>query len=256
MKALVIDDELAARNVLSNLIKEHCPDIESVTTVPNVPSAVAAIKADRPDIVFLDVQMPDQNGFQLFDHFDNPEFGVVFTTAYSEYALKAFEVSAIDYLLKPLQISQLKAAVKKMAHSQGNKSGLKERIDILKETVHLKDIQKIALPAGNRITFVKTGDIIYLKANGSYTHVVTAEGELLISKKIGAFENVLSEMPHFFRIHRSFIINITHINEYVKDEGGYISMDNRDEIPIAKERRPKFETLISQVLVGHKSKPA
>ncbi len=253
MKALIIDDEAAARNALSSLLRGHCPELQVVEMAVDVPSAVKAIHKYQPGIIFLDVEMPGQNGFQLLDYFEAPDFEIIFTTAYSEYALKAFEVSAIDYLLKPLQISKLKIAVDKAIRSTRH-TGIKERVNILKETLEVNHIQKIALPVAGGLSFVKVDDILYLQAEGSYTYVVTLEGKKLISKKIKEFEDILNEDIRFFRIHRSYILNAKYIKEYIKHDGTCVLTENQDSLPVARERKQAFEEWIKKLRIEPSSK--
>ncbi len=253
MKVLIVDDEVAARNVLSIILEEHFPELQIVDMAINVPSAVIAINKHKPDLIFLDVNMPGQNGFQLFDYFEAPDFQVIFTTAYSEYALKAFEVSAVDYLIKPLQISKLKLAVEKVLRST-SRAGMGGQFNILKEMLQVNHIRKIALPVTGKVSFVELEDIIYLQAEGAYTHVVTRSQKIFLSKNIKEFEYILNEDVHFFRVHRSYIVNTRYIRQYVKHDGVYVLMENNETLPVARERKHAFEELISNVLVGHKFK--
>jgi two-component system LytT family response regulator len=246
VKALIVDDEFRARTSLFNLLREYCPQVTVTGMAENVNAALQAIIEQKPDIVLLDIDMPDQNGFQLLQHFENPDFEIIFTTAYSEFAVKAFEVSAIDYLLKPLEITKLQAAVDKVSQRQG-KNALPERVHALRENLKVNQIRKIALPVSGGLEFVQIDDIFYLEAEGSYTRIVTAQFKLLISKKIKEFEYLLSEDIRFFRIHRSFIINTQYITKYIRNDGTYLQMENGATIPVARERKQHFETLISNV---------
>jgi len=247
LKALIIDDEEGACNSLSRLIQEHCPDIEVVHMVPDLSSAVKAIHKYKPQLIFLDIELPDQNGFELFDYFEAPDFEIIFTTAYSEYAMRAFDVSAIDYLLKPIQISKLKLATEKAIRLAG-KNATRERVNTLRENLQLMQVQQIALPVLGGLIFVKANDILYLQADGSYTYVVTAKSRTLISKRIKEFEDILSEDIRFFRIHRSYIVNTQYIREYVRTEG-ILHMDNNETITVARERRQAFEEQIRDIRI-------
>ncbi len=250
MKVLIVDDEVAARNLLSIMLEEHFPELQVVDMAIDVPSAVIAVNKHQPDLIFLDVNMPGQKGFQLLDYFETPDFQIIFTTAYSEYALKAFEVSAVDYLIKPLQISKLKLAVEKVLRSN-SRINMGGQFNILKETLQVKHIRKIALPVTGKVLFVELEDIIYLQAEGAYTHVVTKGQKIFLSKNIKEFEYILNEDVRFFRIHRSYIINTHYIRQYVKHEGTSVLMENEETLPVARERKQAFEELIRQVLIGH-----
>jgi two-component system LytT family response regulator len=238
LKALIVDDEAKARRILEELLKEYCPDIQVVSTADDVPSAVKAIQKFQPDLVFLDIEMPQYTGFQLFDFIADLNFEVIFTTAYREYALQAFEVSAIDYLLKPIQIERLIGAVEKVRKQRLQQ--INERIQTLKSNLEQDFIQKIALPVAEGLLFVELADIIYLAAEGAYTQIYLTSGKkILVSKNIKSFEESLVH-PHFFRVHRSYIINLNRVKQYLRQEGGIIIMDNGAEVDVSKERKEDF----------------
>lgn len=242
--AIIIDDEAKARRIMEVLLAENCPNIKVVDTAEDVLSGIKAINKHQPDIVFLDIEMPGYTGFQLLDFFDDITFEVIFATAYSEYALQAFKVSAVDYLLKPIQIEQLQAAVNKAVKLKGN-SQINEKIAALKENIEEHSIKKIALPVSQGLTFVPIADILYLEADGSYTHVYLTDGtKLLISKKIKAFESSLNPDNRFFRTHRSYIINLDKIKQYVKQDGGHIEMENGAIVHLARERKDEFNRFL------------
>ena len=173
--------------------------------------------------------MPGYSGIQLLDFF-TPEqinFEIIFTTAYSEYAIKAFELNAIDYLLKPLRDEQVEQAVTK-AIKQIGQSKVSERLDELKNTFKASNVRKVGLPVSNGVLFVEFDDIIMLEADRMYTKVFTiSDGELLVSKPMKFFIDVLQEATEFYRPHRSFLINLRHIKQYVNQDGGYIIMNNQ-----------------------------
>jgi len=239
MKAIIIDDEAKARRVIQAMLAEHCPDIEVITTADDVPSGVKAINREMPDVVFLDIEMPGYTGFQLLDFFDDVSFEIIFTTAYSDYAIKAFEVSAIDYLLKPIQIDQLVKAVNKVKSKQ--KSQLNEKIEALKLNLNeTNQLSKIALPVADGFLFVKPEDILYLKAESSYTRIfLTDDKDLLVTRTLKEFEKLIDH-PHFMRIHRSYLINLNHIKQYVRSDGGHIEMDNKDIVYFSKDKKEEL----------------
>ena len=237
--AVIIDDEFKARNVLQNILQENFPEVKILAQADDVPEGVLAIRKHQPQLVFLDIEMPGYNGFQLLDFFGSINFNIIFTTAYSEYALQAFQVSAIDYLLKPIQIEKLKNALEKFKN--GPIPQHDERIDTLKQNLNHSGIQKLALPVASGLRFIKVDDIVYLKADGSYTNFVLENEKLLISKKLKDFEDLLAGNPNFYRPHRSYLINIHKVKEFNKGDGGYIIMDNNDEVGVSREL--KEETL-------------
>jgi two-component system LytT family response regulator len=225
MKAIIVDDESHARSLLLNTIKEHCKGIEIIAEAENVKEAVKLIHKHQIELVFLDIEMPNENGFALFEYFDNPTFVTIFCTAYSEYALNAFEVSAIDYLLKPVSISKIQAAVEKAIKTRGQNQIL-QHINILRENLTVHQLQKIALPLSDGLIFVKVNDILYFEADGSYTHVITSKEKFMVCKKIKEFHELLSDDSRFFRVHRSYLVNIQQIKKYSKKEGATLVFDN------------------------------
>lgn len=247
--AVIIDDEAKARRIMETLIADHCPQLTVVATAEDVLTGVKAIQKHKPNIVFLDIEMPGYTGFQLLDFFDELDFEVIFATAYSEYALQAFQVSAVDYLLKPIQIEQLQIAVDKAIKLSSN-SQMKERVTTLKENMEDHSLKKIALPMAHGLTFVLIKDILYLEADGSYTHIYLCNGEkLLISKKIKEFEGILHAENNFFRTHRSYIINLQRIKQYIKQDGGHVVMENDGIVHIARERKDDFNRLIQSLKI-------
>lgn len=245
LNAIIIDDEPRARKLLRSLLEDNVPDITIVDEADDVPSGVKCVHRHKPDVVFLDVEMPGYNGFQLLDFFEEVNFHIIFTTAYSDYALQAFSVSAIDYLLKPIQIEQLQRAVEKVKVQ--SRSQQKELYDTLKSNVSGKGIQKIALPVSNGLRFVPVEEIIYLQADGAYTHFKLKDRtEVMVSKKIKEFEDALTAGKRFFRPHRSYIVNLDCIQQYVKSEGGYLLMDNGDQVSLSREMRDDFLLLMGE----------
>ncbi len=246
MKALIIDDEQKARKLLHILIEENCPQITEIEAAENLPEGVKKINQFNPDIVFLDIEMPGYSGLQLLDFFtpEQVNFEIIFTTAYSEYAIKAFELNAIDYLLKPLRDEQVESAVQK-AIKQIGKSKVSERLEELKNTFNSSSIRKIGLPVSNGVLFIEFNDIIMLEADRMYTKVFTLnDGDILVSKPMKFFIDILENVTEFYRPHRSFLINLKHIKQYVNQDGGYIVMDNQKTVGISKDKKEEFFELL------------
>ena len=246
LTALIIDDEPKARRILEELLKEYCPnDIIVVASAEDVPSGVKAIAQFQPDIVFLDIEMPNYTGFQLFDFIADINFETIFTTAYQEYAIQAFKVSAIDYLLKPIQIDGLIASVEKVKKEKAEKNPQynnqsANKIAALQSNLNNKN-QKIALPVSEGLLFVDINDIMYLSAEGAYTEIFIKEKKekLLVSKNIKVFEELFIQ-PCFFRAHRSYIINLNCVSQYIKQDGGYIVMENGAQVSLSKDKKEEF----------------
>lgn len=248
MKAIIIDDESKARSLLRNLIQDHCEGIEILEDFPDIKSAVKFLNNNVVDLVFLDIEMPNENGFALFDYFQNPSFATIFCTAYSEYAIKAFEVSALDYLLKPVSISKLKNAIEK-AFKEHNQNQIVNKINAFKENTTIHQLQKIALPLSDGLTFIKIEDILYFEADGSYTNVITKNEKFLVSKKIKEFDELLDGDSRFFRVHRSYLVNIYEIKKYSKKDGSTLVFDNQKIIPVAREKKSEFDEFINKISV-------
>lgn len=242
MKAIVIDDEKKARTLLTTILKEYCPQIDEVYEANNLQSGVKSIQKERPDIVFLDIEMPMFSGLQILDFLDKEvlDFEIVFTTAYSEYALKAFELAAIDYLLKPLRPKKIMEAIKKVGKKQSNRRMHKHLKEVL-SSFKTNQFNKIALPFSDGVHFVDLKKIICFKADSMYTHVYIEDLEsILISKPLRHFQKLLENNTSFYRLHRSFLINTNQIKQYIKKEGTYLVMNNDMKVNISKEKREEF----------------
>lgn len=244
MKAVIIDDESKARSLLKSLVTEYCPEITEVTTAEDLLSGVEIIRKQNPKIVFLDVEMPSYSGLQILEFFEpeNIDFHIVFTTAYDAYAVKAFEMNAIAYLLKPLRPSQLKEAVSKVLN-QINQDTIRQQLEHLKEGLSSSHFAKIALPVAEGILFVKQDEIISLKADGMYTEFNTIQGKIIVSKPLKNFEDLLDQR-FFLRTHRSYIANIKFIKQLVKKDGRYLVMDDDSIVSLSKERGADLLKLI------------
>ena len=244
LKAVIIDDEAKARRILESFIGDYCPGLSVVGTAPDVVQGVKLIQKENPDIVFLDIEMPGYNGFQLLEFFDEINFEVIFVTAYSEFALKAFQVSAVDYLLKPLQIDQLIKAVEKAEKIRGN-SLIKERLETLKINLEENKIKKIVVPVSEGSLFVDVKDITHLKAEGSYVNIFLKDGnKILVSKNIKDYENQLTEQEGFFRTHRSYLVNVNYIQS-ISPDTSEAKLSNDAVICIARERKSDFTSFVA-----------
>lgn len=245
IKAIIIDDEERARDSLSSIIKEYCKDVSIIDTCSNVPDGVISINKHKPDVIFLDIEMPDYNGFELFSFFNEINFDIIFVTAYSQYAIKAFEVSAIDYLLKPVDIEALQKSLEKVKTKQ-TQIALQKRLELLKENFTADEINKIALPMGDGLLFVEMKDIILFEADGAYTNLYMNNGsKILVSKRLKFFEDILQNRTNFFRPHRSHLININYIKKYIKGDN-QIVMDNLVELSLSRDLKQDFEALLKE----------
>lgn len=237
IKAIIIDDEVQGRKLLNVLIKNHTPQITVMDECADLPNGVKAIRKHKPDLVFLDIEMPGHSGLDILDFFDEKEidFGIIFTTAYNEYAVKAFKLSAVDYLLKPISGDDLEKAAERF----------EKRFVNAKPEVNMQAVEKagnkIAIPVGQSIKFIDLDEVLYLKAENTYTEIFMQDGsKLLVSRTLKNFEEVFSDKPAFFRCHKSYIINRNYVLDYVKSDGGYLILKPKTEIPISSERVNEF----------------
>lgn len=249
MKALIIDDEERARNLLNTLIQEYCPAITELEMAEDLPQGVKKIHSFQPDLVFLDIEMPGFSGTQILDFFepDQIRFHLVFTTAYSEHAVKAFEMNAVDYLLKPLRPKQLKEAVVKV-QDLVDQDSISKQLTELRKTLSGAGFNKIGLPISDGLLFIELQDLICLEADGMYTRVFTKNnGCQIVSKPLKYFVELLQNQGSFYRPHRSHFINIKHIKQFVRSDGNYIIMDNDQPVSVAKDKREEFLELVSSL---------
>ncbi|GHC43881.1 LytR/AlgR family response regulator transcription factor [Ulvibacter litoralis] len=249
MKVIIIDDEPKARNLLRILVEENCSKITQIFEAGDLLTGVEIIKKEEPSIVFLDIEMPEHSGLEILNFIEKDvvNFEIIFTTAYSEYAIQAFQLSAIDYLLKPVRPNQVKEAVDKAIDFLG-KSRLNHKLDELKQSLSNNNFEKIGLPVTDGIKFVNFKDIVMFTADGMYTSITTLEDEnLCISKPLKHFVDLLQNIPIFYRPHRSHLINLKHIKKYVKSDGGYIVMDTNKTVSISKEKREEFLQIVSSI---------
>jgi two-component system LytT family response regulator len=237
LKTIIVEDEPAAANLLEEMLKDIDPEIKVIDKCPDLPSGVKSIKRHSPDVVFLDIELPVYSGIQILDFF-NPEeitFQIIFTTAYNEYAMKAFEMSAVDYLLKPLQEEKLNAAIKRLYIKQAPASV--DLLPALKVNLQPNNYKKIVVPVANGFDIINLADISYFKAEGSYTNIFFCDTtSLLVSKNLKHFEFILSAITHFVRIHRSYIANINYVKKIIRKEGGILLLENKSELPIAEDK--------------------
>lgn len=245
IRALIIDDEERARNSLMAALSAFCPEVEILAQGSSVPMAVELIATHQPELIFLDIEMPEYSGFELFQFLNEINFDVIFVTAYSTYAIQAFEVSAIDYILKPVDPTSLQKAVEKVAEKQ-EVSSIQKRLEILKETFISEEIKKISLPMADGLLFVEVKEIVLLEADGAYTYVCLQNGSrILVSKKLRFFEEILSSRPNFFRTHRSFIVNVNYIKKYTRSDNSLL-MDNQKKVALSRDLKSQFEKLLKE----------
>ena len=244
--AFIVDDEFQSREVISLMLAAMFPEIKIVGLAATVKEALAGIEKKQPQLVFLDVQMQQESGFDLLDQVPEINFELIFTTAHSEFAVKAFRYSALDYLIKPIDGVELETAVKKAKKIiQSQRSSISEQVQLL--TQHLdsakKIADKIAIPTPEGLMFVHVRDIIYCHGLGNYTEFfLLNEEKITSSHTLKLYEELLRDHL-FFRAHKSFLINLAHIKKYLRGEGGTAVMSNGHEIEIARRNKTDFLNL-------------
>jgi two-component system LytT family response regulator len=239
IKAILIDDEQDALESLSWVINRFSKEIEIIDTFTDPIEAISAINYLKPDCVFLDIEMPEMDGFQLLSELVYKDFDLVITTAYDNYAIQAFKESAVDYLLKPVDFDDIAKVSKKILKNKQSNSLGKELKSTLDEILasHIQNINKIALPLNKRTVFVNIDDIVYCKSEGNYTTVYLKNNEeYLLAKLLKDVEKLINS-KHFVRTHQSYLVNINFIKEYIKRDGYYLLLENKVSIPVSKSNR-------------------
>ena len=247
IRSILIDDERNALEMMEWLLKTYCPQVEIVDMCTSAQQGIESINQHKPDVIFLDIEMPRMNGFDMLEQFDKLFFDVVFCTAYDQFAIKAFKYSALNYLLKPIDPDDLKSTVARIEERKSVPS--KEQFQLLLQNINqpVKSTpQRIALTTNDGMIFVPTQDILYCEAESNYTKVVLANGKkVVVSKVLKDIDEALSG-PDFCRVHSSFLVNVNRIKKYVRGDGGYLIMDDDANISISRNRRQEFMELFSK----------
>jgi two-component system LytT family response regulator len=241
IKAVIVEDETASRKLLQSLLEQFCEEVVVIAAASNVFDAYQIIIKEKPELVFLDIEMQSETGFDLLSKFDEIFFEVIFTTAYEQYAIKAIKLCAIDYLLKPIDIDELKTAVTKAIKNK-ERHFLNKKVEALMHNKLSKEIGgfQLALPSSDGLTIVQIKDILYLKSDRQYTLFYLKSGEhIMTSKNIGEYEVLLYE-HQFLRVHHSSIINLNEARKYIRGDGGAVVMSNDISIDISKRKKENF----------------
>ena len=254
IRTIIIDDEPSAVNVLATLLKKKCKESVEVIATSNSPlEGIDLIKKYQPNLVFLDVEMPGMTGIELMQHFPDPAFHVVFVTAHDFYAVEAFQLCALDYILKPVGPESVVKTIEKVK-SDSRKihnvmSGSIQKLERL-VAIHANNSDtKIGIAMADKIIFVQTHEIVYCEASSGYTNVHLMDGRKVVaSKPLGYFEVILSNY-RFFRIHHSYLINLNKIKEFQRFDGGYVIMDNNKQLEVSRRKRNEFLEAIDDLVV-------
>ena len=233
----IIDDEKNARDTLRILLTELCPDVRILGEADGVAKGVELIKEMKPDAIFLDIKMNDGTGFDLLDHFPEPNFSIVFTTAYDEYALEAIKRNALDYLVKAINPDELLAAVAKLKEKE---QGINQRLLSLMQSINNKEEEKIALSSSEGWSFWKLSEILRLESSSNMTTFYNVTGtKIMVSRTLKEFENTLPK-DQFFRTHNSHIVNRKYVTQILREDGGYALLKDNTKVPISRRRLGDF----------------
>jgi two-component system, LytTR family, response regulator len=238
LTAIITDDERHSREAMLQKLQKHCPDVEVLAMCSTAQEGIEAIKKYRPDVMFLDIEMPVINGFEMLKmlHEESPQ--IIFTTAYNEFAIQAIRYSALDYLVKPVEVEELKAAV---ARAQQNfKLPINQQLKVLMDNLSASSSrQSLAISTAEGLHLVNLSEIHYLEAEGNYTRITLQNHKILSSKTLGEFEDALPN-SRFFRVHHSSIIHLEHLKQYIRGDGGEVVMQDGKHLPVARRRKDEL----------------
>jgi two-component system, LytTR family, response regulator len=242
LRAILIDDEESARDVLENLLIRFCPEVELLSKCKNLPEAIDVINNKHPDLVFLDIEMPNYAGYEIVKFFDKINFEIIFVTAYDQYAVKAFEIAAIDYLLKPIDIERLKQSVTRVIESK-NIETQADRLNVLSQSLETKKLNNITVSDKGQQHIISIQKIIAIEAQESYCIIHTTDRNYTVSKNLKHFETMFNELPQFIRVHKSWMINKLFLKNYSKSDLT-IQLTNGLITKLSKYKKAEFESLI------------
>jgi two-component system LytT family response regulator len=238
IECLIVDDEKHCLETLGLLLKEHCPNVKVIAECQTAKAGIECIRSHPPDLVFLDVEMPMMNGFEMLEQFSKIDFAIVFTTGYDQYAIKAIRFSALDYLLKPIEPKELMACIAKVESRKQLPSA--DHFEML--MTHMKNMEstfdKIAVPMAEGYEIIGVENIILCEADDNYTHLhLKNQRKITACRSLKEVEEQLKQFPDFVRVHHSFIVNLNEVSKYVRGEGGYLIMNNQTTVNVSRSRK-------------------
>lgn len=245
LKAIIIDDEHSSLLNLKQKLVEFCPDIEIMAMADKPEDGISLIRKHKPDVIFLDIEMPRMNGFRMLDELEDADFDIIFTTAYNHYAVEAIRMSAFDYLVKPVAIKDLQNAVERLVLHRAGQT--RERLEILRESMNPVRTQdeKIAIPTSEGLEFIPVKTIMHIESSSNYCKIFFADGKsLLVTRLLKDFEDMLAPY-HFYRVHNSHLINLRFIKKYIRGEGGQVVLENGTVVDVSRRKKEEFLKLIS-----------
>ncbi|MEI7965756.1 MAG: LytTR family DNA-binding domain-containing protein [Chitinophagaceae bacterium] len=240
INCIIIDDEAKNVNLLQQMLDMYCPNVKIIATDTDAKNGLLLIDELQPQLVFLDVEMPHLNGFDLLKKLEPVNFETIFVTAYSHYAVEAFEHQATGYITKPINADKLMAAVTSATKRIEEKNINKNLFSLLEQNTRQAEPDKIPLSTSNGLVFVKLADIMYCESSGNYTNFyLSNDKKIMVSRQLGEYEKLLPE-TNFIRIHDKYIVQLTYIKQYIKGSGGDVVLENGKEIPVASRRKEEF----------------
>ena len=240
ISCIIIDDEAKNIKLLQKMLELHCPEVKIMVTETDAKNCLQLINEVQPQLVFLDIEMPYLNGFDLLKKLEPVNFEVIFVTAFSHYAVEAFEHRVTGYITKPVNTDKLIAAVNTAAKRIEAKNINKNLFSLLEQSTQKAEPEKIPLSTSNGLIFVKLSDIMYCESSGNYTNFYLFDDKkIMVSRQLGEYEKLLPD-TNFIRIHDKYIINLTYIKEYIKGSGGDVVLENGKELPVATRRKEEF----------------
>jgi len=235
IKSIIVDDEPGNSENLQNLLARYCPQVEVLACIDNIHAAVETIVQQKPELIFLDIELIEGTGFDLLEMLPVKNFEVIFVTAFDKYALKAIKFCALDYILKPVNVKELVKAISLFDERRQEKYDNK-RMQVLLENISASK-KRIVLPLSDKMEFVEVDRILRIQGEGNYSHVyLKSGGKFMVCKALKEFDELLSEY-NFLRVHQSHLINLNEVKSYIKTDGGYIKMNDGSSVSISRQRR-------------------
>lgn len=244
LRAIIVEDELNSQELLKEIIEEYCEGVTVVDTAQGVKEALEKIKKHQPELLLLDIELSDGDGFQVLEQAEEIDFDVIFTTAYDQYAIKAFKFAATDYILKPVDIEELQEAVKRIVEKHQNPEETPSNEQLQSLINNIRNLQqpfkRIVLPTSNGFTVVDPKDIIRCESDRNYTFIFLADGrKILVSRTIKEYDEMLTDY-NFFRIHQSHLINLAFLKNYTRGRGGYVELTDGTTLDVSARRKSDF----------------
>ena len=247
LRTVIVDDEINSSESLNTLLTKYCSGVEVVAIANGVEDGLHTIRQFNPDLVMLDIQMQDGTGFDLLKRIENPEFQLIFTTAFDEYAIKAFKFSAIDYLLKPIELEELEAAVERAKALQSSRMEKGSHEPLIKNLLaYDRSNPRITISTEQALEILPVKDIVRLESDGNYTHFHLIDDRKIVASKHLKHYDEMMIGQNFMRVHKSHIINLNYVTRYIKSEGGSIQMANGHEVPLSRRRKDLFLEVYSR----------